>query len=211
MDKKKIKIIVISVPLLLAISALSGCVAPDAIRTYPWDHLNTEGTAVTLRGYLILPENFKNWDGYFVYDTERHDDWENYKYRVEADSYDAWNGFSVDIYDLDRTTEYHYRALGEYKLQGSTIRVGVDIAFIPGAPRVIVNPVTFIGVDSAIINGELLHMGGASSCNVYLKYGTDLNNLNMETPVEVMTSTGQFSANITGLSPCETYLLNYKN
>ena len=205
MNKKKIKIIIISVLLLLTISALSGCIAPDAIRTKHWDHLNTEGTAVRLHGYLILGENVHNWDGYLVYDTENHDNWEHYVFTIEADAYDDWNGFSVDVYDLDRLTEYHYRAVGEHKQQGATIRVGVDRTFISGGPRVIVQNPSYIGVDSAIIEGELNHLGGASSCEVFFKYGTDPNNLNMETTPETMTSTGNYNAELTGLTSCQKY------
>lgn len=192
-------------PLLITISALSGCIAGNAIRTKHWDHLNTEGTGVTLWGFLILGENFHNWDGYFVYDTEKHDNYEHYAHTVKADNYDAWNFFSVDIYGLDRTTEYHYRAVGEKKEQGAPIRVGLDKTFIPGGPRVIVHDPSDIGVTSAIIKGELTHMGGAASCEVYFRYGTKLDNLDKETTHQTMTSTGNFNAELTGLSSCQPY------
>ena len=205
MEKKKIKLFIILVALLLTISMLSGCIAPNAIRTKQWDHLNSEGTSVRLHGFLILSENFHNWDGFFVYDTEKHDNWENYEFTIEANNYDNWNGFSVDIDGLDRLIEYHYRAVGEHKKQGATIRVGVDRTFIPGGPRVIVHDPSYIGVDSAIIEGELQHLGGADSCEVFFKYGTDPDNLNMETTHETMTSTGNYNAELTGLSSCQKY------
>ncbi len=203
---KNIKLMIISiVPMLILITALSGCIAPNAIQTKHWDHINTEGTGVRLWGFLVLGENFHNWDGYFVYDTERHDDWENYNYRVEADNYDSLNFFSVDIYELDRHTEYHYRAVGEKRDQGSTIRVGLDRTFIPGGPRVIIKTISDIGIDSAVLEGELTHMGGATTCEVFFRYGTDPDNLNMETPHETMNSTGDFNYEITGLTSCQTY------
>lgn len=205
MNKKKVKILATVIPLLILVSALSGCIAANAIQTKHWDHINTEGTAVRLWGFLILGENFHNWDGYFVYDTERHDNWELYEFRVEADNYDSFNFFSADVYDLDRTTQYHYRAVGENKDQGATIRVGVDRTFIPGGPRVIVKSVSDIGIDSAVLEGELTHMGGAASCKVWFKYGTDPDNLNMETTYETKTSTGDFNYEITGLTSCQTY------
>ena len=193
------------VPLLITVSALSGCIAPNAIQTKGWDHINTEGRGVRLWGFLILGENFHNWDGYFVYDTEFHDNWELYANRVEADNYDSFNFFSVNIFNLTRTTEYHYRAVGENKDQGATIRVGVDHTFIPGGPRVWVKVVSDVGIDSAVLEGELTHMGGAATCEVFFRYGTDPDNLDMETPHEEMTSTGDFNYEITGLSSCETY------
>lgn len=193
------------VPLLVAVSALSGCIAANAIQTKHWDHINSEGTGVRLWGFLVLGENFHNWDGYFVYDTEMHDNWEHYEYRLEADNYDSLNFFSVDVYGLDRLTTYHYRAVGENTEQGATIRAGLDRTFVPGGPRVIVHNPSDVGVDSAVIEGELTHMGGAASCEVFFKYGTDIDNLNMETTHQTMTSTGNFNAELTGLSSCQTY------
>jgi hypothetical protein len=204
-NKNKIKILVTIVPLLMVLSVLTGCVAANAIQTKTWDHINDEGTGVRLWGFLKLGENFHNWDGYFVYDTEKHDNWEHYQYTVEADNYDSLNFFSVDVFDLDRTTTYHYRAVGEKRDASSTIRVGVDHTFIPGGPRVAVKVVSDVGIDTAVLEGELTHMGGAAECNVFFRYGTDQNNLDMETPKEVVTSKGSFNYEITGLSSCETY------
>ena len=205
MKKKKMKLILVMVSLILLISALSGCIAVDAIQTKHWEHANDEGTAVTLWGFLKLGQNFHNWDGYFVYDTEYHDNYENYAYRVEADNYDSLNFFSVDIDGLDRFTEYHYRAIGEHKQQGSTVRVGVDNTFIPGGPRVIVADPSTIGVTSAVIEGRLTHIGGADSCEVFFRYGEDKDFLDMETDHQIMTSICDFNAEITGLSSCTTY------
>ena len=106
MEKKtKVKLFLILVPLILAVSALSGCIAANAIQTGLWTHSNSEGTGVNLIGHLIWYENFKNWDGYIVYDTEFHDNWENYQYRVTNISYDLDNYFHANIEGLDRLTE----------------------------------------------------------------------------------------------------------
>ena len=205
MDKTKIKLIAMLVPIIIGIIALSGCVGPFAIQTRHWDHLNTEGTAVTLWGYLTDFENFHNWDGYFVYDTEKHDNWEHYKYREEADNYGPGNLFSLDVYELNRTIEYHYRAVGEKTTENNVIRVGVDAVFIPGGPRVIIKEATNIGIDSATLGGELTHMGGAATCEVWFEYGIDIDNLDQETTHQIMTSTGDFHAEITDLESCRTY------
>ena len=191
--------------MLVLLSTLSGCVVANAIQTKHWDHINSEGTGVRLWGFLVLGENFANWGGYFVYDTEKHDNWEHYKYTVPADEYTAFQTFYADIYELDRTTEYHYRAVGEKHDTSSTIRVGVDLTFIPGGPRVAVKAVSDIGLDSAVLEGELTHMGGAVDCKVFFRYCTDKDNLDMETPKETMTSTGNFNYEITSLTSCQTY------
>ena len=191
--------------LLITVSFLSGCIGPNAIQTKGWDHINDEGTAVKIKGFLVLSENFHNWNGWFVYDTESHSNWEDYDNRVEADSYDDWNYFSVDIFNLSRTTVYHYRAVGENQEQGSTIRVGVDATFIPGGPRVETKNASNIQITSAQLNGRLNHMGGASTCEVFFRYGEDKDNLNIETTHQNLTSIADFNAVITDLTSCKTY------
>lgn len=203
--KNKKLIILAVVPMLIAITSLSGCIGANAITTWGWDHQNTEGTEVRIWGHLTLSENFHNWNSWFVYDTEAHDDWENYNYRVEADNYDSLNYFSVNIGNLTRTTEYHYRAVGEYQGQQSIIRVGADATFIPGGPRVWTDNASNIGITSATLNGHLTHLGGASTCDVWFEYGEDENYLGEETEPQTMTSTGDFNAVISDLDSCKTY------
>jgi hypothetical protein len=154
---------------------------------------------------LVLSENFHNWNAWFVYDTLSHANWEDYANRVESDNYDSLNYFSVDIYNLTRTTEYHYRAVGENQGQGSTIRVGLDATFVPGGPRVITENATNIQVTSVQLNGRLTHLGGVASCEVFFKYGEDKDNLNIETTHQYLTSIADFNQVITDLTSCKTY------
>jgi len=203
--KRKKLLIVATVPLLMIITSLSGCIGANAITTWGWDHQDTAGTEVRIWGHLTLSENFHNWNAWFVWDTESHDDWENYNNRIEADNYDALNYFSVNIGNLSRTTEYHYRAVGEYQGQQSVIRVGADAKFIPGGPRVWTDNASNIQITSATLNGHLNHLGGAAECEVWFEYGEDENYLGEETDPQLMTSTGDFSAEIIGLDSCKTY------
>jgi len=205
MNKKKIKIVLTITLLLITVSFLSGCIGPNAITTWGWDHMNDEGTAVRIWGHLVGTENFHNWNGLFVYDTESHTNWEDYNNRVEADNYDSFNYFSVNIYNLSRNTLYHYRAVGEHQGQGSAIRVGVDKTFKPGGPRVVTENASNIQITSSGLNGRLNHMGGASSCEVFFKYGEDIDNLNIETTHQNLTSIGDFNQIITDLTSCKTY------
>ena len=205
MKRTKLKIVLITGLLIISVSFLSGCIRLDAITTWGWDHINDEGTAVRIWGHLKGSENFYNWKGWFVYDTESHTNWEDYDNRVEADNYDNYNFFSVNIYNLSRTTKYHYRAFGENQEQGSTIRVGLDATFIPGGPRVITENASNIQVTSAQLNGRLTHLGGASTCEVFFKYGKDIDNLNIETPHQFLSSIADFNEVITDLESCITY------
>jgi hypothetical protein len=83
MNRKNLKIaIVVTGFLMISVSSLSGCIGPNAITTWGWDHINDEGTASRIWGHLVLSENFLNWNAWFVYDTESHTNWEDYNNRV---------------------------------------------------------------------------------------------------------------------------------
>ena len=77
---------------------------------------------------------------------------------------------------------------------------GVEIT----PPQVTTNPATDISQTSATLNGTLNSMGNADSCLVWFEWGTTPSYGN-STSVQTMTSTGSFSANISGLSPNTTY------
>ena len=205
MNKNKTKIVFVVTLLLITVSFLSGCIGANAITTWGWEHINDQGTAVRLWGHLVISENFHNWNAWFVYDNESHTNWEDYDNRVEADNYDDLNFFSVDIYNLSRSTEYHYRAVGESLGQGSTIRVGIDSIFIPGGPRVITYNASNIQITSVQLNGRLTDLGGASSCEVFFKYGDDKDNLNIETTHQFLSTISDFSEVISDLTSCKTY------
>jgi len=201
------KILPISIAaVLIGVSCFSGCVGPWAIDTLGWEHLNLEGTAVRIWGQLTVSESSDNWNEGFVWDTEVHQNWEDYEYRVWADNHAGLGLFSLNIDNLTRTTEFHYRAFGEYLKGGaSQYRVGVDATFIPGGPRVVTDNATNIGLTAGTLNGNLKHMGGAPSCTVYFLYGTDENALNQQTPPQTMTAVGPFSASLANLTTNTTY------
>ncbi|MCX6662608.1 MAG: fibronectin type III domain-containing protein [Euryarchaeota archaeon] len=201
--KKSIPIIMAVV--LIGVSCFSGCVGPWAIDTLGWEHIDLEGTVVRIWGQLTISESSDNWNEGFVWDTEPHDDWQDYAYRVWADNHAGLGLFSLNIDNLTRTTEYHYRAFGEYLKGKSQYRVGADVVFIPGGPRVVTDNATGIGLTQATLNGNLWHMGGASSCTVYFLYGTDENALNQQTTPESRTMVGPFTAPLTSLTTNTTY------
>jgi len=71
-------------------------------------------------------------------------------------------------------------------------------------PGVATNAATGIAQTSAVLNGTLNDMGGAASCLVWFKWGPTTAMAN-STPVQTKTSTGSFSANISGLTSGQTY------
>ena len=204
MREKKIIPIIVAV-IFIGVSCFSGCVGPWAIDTLGWEHVDLEGTVVRIWGQLTISESSDNWNEGFVWDTESHQNWEDYQYRVWADNHAGLGLFSLNIDNLTRTTEYHYRAFGEYLKGKSQYRVGADVTFIPGGPRVVTDNATGIGLTEVTLNGDLLHMGGASSCTIYFLYGTDENALNQQTTPENRTVVGPFTASLTNLATNTTY------
>jgi len=204
MKEKKIIPIIVAVA-FIGVSCFSGCIRPYVIDTYGWDHINEEGTAVKLWGHLDITESADNWNEGFVWDIEFHEDWQDYQYRVWADNHYGLGLFSINIENLTRTTTYHYRAFGEYLKGQNQYGVGADLTFIPGGPRVATDNASNIGLTRATLNGNLWHMGGASSCEVYFLFGTDQQALNRQTTPEAFTDTGHFNATLTDLISNTTY------
>jgi len=206
MEKKKMGIVGL-IPMLLIISALSGCIGPWTVITGGWENINTQATEVRVWGELSILEPADDWDEGFVWDTEKHDDISLYANMQWADNHGAFNTFSLDITDLDRTTEYHYRAFAEKQGPASNVKVGADVAFLPGQPRVgTVWPDNNaeVGITHATLKGFLHFLGGAAYCEVFFNWGYDPDLLTQETPPITMTSTGDFNVTLTDLVSCET-------
>ena len=70
-------------------------------------------------------------------------------------------------------------------------------------PTVATNAATSVGTTSATLNGNLASTGGLD-CQVWFEYGTTTSYGSSTTQVS-KTSTGAFSANISGLNPSATY------
>lgn len=198
MKGKKIIPIVIAI-VMISVSMFSGCIG-RVIDTFGWDHTNDEGTAVRIWGQLAITENSDNWNEGFAWDTQAHEDWQDYAYREWADNHVGLGFFSLSIDGLNRTTEYHYRAYGEYTKGASQYRYGADATFIPGGPRVVTINASDIDLTEVTLEGNLSHMGGAAFCTVYFLYGTDQQSLNKQTTPQNLTDTGSFSATLSSLT-----------
>jgi hypothetical protein len=193
---------------LIGILFLSGCPQPVNVDTGDWDHLDAEGTAARIWGALGLGESVENWNEGFVWDTQAHDNWQDYPNKVWADNYDPVNRFSVNLEGLDRFTEYHYRAYVESLPVGDTIAVGEDRTFIPGGPRVYTHLASNVGQTSADLNGELWHMGGATSVDVLFEYGQVWNSLDTQVGDQSLTELGHFNTTLTDLESCTKYFFH---
>ena len=205
--KKKLLIPVIALSLVL-VSSLSGCIASAfSVRTWDWGYPESDstGTSVILSGQLIVSQNSKNWVQGFAWDTTNHANYKDYTNQVEATGYHALGFFTVMIDNLERGTEYHYRAFGESKFGDSS--QGIDNSFIAGTPICKSGIAKDIGLTSCKFTGTLAHLGGADECSVWFEYGLEENNLNFRAPEEdlIMDNTGTFEVLVENLEECTTY------
>jgi hypothetical protein len=168
------------------------------IRTLGWYHINEAGTAVCIKGSLALLFSMGLYDVGFVLDTKSHFSYKDYSNRISAHDYDILNSFSSNIYNLQRTSTYFYRAIGKHKSTGITYQ-GLERSFKLGLLIIYTNHATNIRSNSAILNGEVSYMGGAPNCYVWFEYGMNENNLIYETTHRQISSKGTFSEPIYNL------------
>ncbi len=119
----------------------------------------------------------------------------------------ATGSFSADLLGLTPGTTYYFKA----KAAGASTAYGVLRSFVyrQAAPNVTTNAVTSMARTSATINGTLNSLGSAASVDVSFLWGTSTSALT-ETVPQSLTSTGTFSAGLTGLTPGVTYYVRAK-
>jgi hypothetical protein len=179
----------------------SGCTEKAMVDTRGWSHANTDASAVTLYGDVMSLRPADNFKGYFYYDTVDHgSNLDAYAWDTsQVDVGPVFKNFQVTIDGLDRTTRYYYIAVANCGPGVEDIPARDSNSFLSGTPRVSTINATNIGVDSAVLQGRLDHLGGASSCQVWFTYN------GRETDHLTLYSTGEFSVFVDGLKSCKTY------
>jgi phosphodiesterase/alkaline phosphatase D-like protein len=116
--------------------------------------------------------------------------------------------YSADLSGLVPNTTYHFRA----KAVGDDIAYGADAQFTTGTvpPSVETDDATSTGTNSARLNGELTSLGTAAIVNVSFEWGTTTGSYTHTTADQARTSTGAFSADLSGLAPGVTYYYRAK-
>jgi len=212
MEKKKLALPSI-VSLLVTISILSGCTISGGVLTARWEHVDDAATVVKLFGNYLVIDEIEEFNVGFVWDTEKHASWKKYSSDfVEADGFGLLNSFHISVYSLDRTITYHYRAIGEFVVDGkSRWFQSLDRTFTPGLPEVSTRKADDIGHSSAVLHGRLAHMGGATSCDVWFEYDeqnsdeSPPNHYGFSTDPQKIDATGDFSSLIKNLKSNTTY------
>jgi hypothetical protein len=112
----------------------------------------------------------------------------------------ATGAFNANLTGLAPGTVYHYRACADSATGGTDFGIDQTFTTAPVPPSVTSNNATGITTSWATLNGNLTDLGTASSVNVSFDWGltTSYGNNTAGTP-SPLTTTGAFSANLTGL------------
>jgi hypothetical protein len=133
---------------------------------------------------------------------------ESYGNETTPESKTATSEYGAPLSGLSPNTTYHFRA----KAVGHDTAYGADARFTTGttAPSVATSNATSISTCSARLNGELTSLGSAGSATVSFVWGTITGSYAHTTADQARTSTGAFSADLSGLAPGTTYYYRAK-
>lgn len=159
-------------------------------------------TTVTLDGWLNSPGSSGSANLYFEWGLTT-----SYGTTVGANppSLSSVGFLWASIGGLSPGTTYHYRAKAVGNGTG-LVGYGADRAFttLSTPPAVNTNPATNITETAATFNGNLISKGTAQTVTVEFEWGLTPSYGNIA-GTQDLTSTGPFSANVTGLLPGTTY------
>jgi phosphodiesterase/alkaline phosphatase D-like protein len=122
----------------------------------------------------------------------------------------APTSFTAGLSGLLANTIYYFRAKGDGGAHG--IAYGSEMSFTTSKvpPSVTTVGAHNITAGSATLNGQVVSLGTATTVNASFQWGTDSNNLNNETPYQVLTIPVGFQADLTGLAANTAYYYRAK-
>ena len=173
-------------------------ILPPAVDTDP--ATNIEYTSATLNGFLADLGGANSCDVWFEWGTTT-----SYGYTTPPQTQYVGGEFDAFINGLDPDTTYHFRAVGS---NSAGTDYGNDQTFHTlkqiYPPHVSTNTATNVKETSATLNGNLIDLGGAASCNVWFEYGTS-SNYGYQTSPKKMNSMGNFNDVIVNLNQNTIY------
>ena len=119
-------------------------------------------------------------------------------------------GDTVEFYITNETLGLYEVKADEEALFVIWGKTNLDLTVPAEIPQVTTADATDITTSSATLNGSLDSLGGYTSVEVSFEWGTTSGALDQETTAETMTSTGPFSAGISGLAPDTPYYFRAK-
>ncbi len=122
----------------------------------------------------------------------------------------APGSFTANLTGLTANTTYYFKDKGDGGAHGTGYGSEVSFTTSKVPPSVDTSGATNIASGSATLNGQLTFMGTATTVNVSFLWGTEADNLNMETTSQTLTVPIGFNADLAGLSPYTTYYYQAK-
>ncbi|MCQ2271075.1 MAG: fibrobacter succinogenes major paralogous domain-containing protein, partial [Bacteroidales bacterium] len=156
--------------------------------------------SATLWGNVTFNGYAESYERGFVYGTDpaNLDQW-----AVENPAAsDETAPFSKEITGLTVATTYYYQA---YIINDFDTAYGEVKSFATKDLAVTTNDATEVKSTSATLNGELTKLEGYANVNAGFKYGTSEDALTSISDVSLLSATGQYSANLVGLTEGTTY------
>ncbi|MEK7353821.1 MAG: hypothetical protein AABZ77_04870, partial [Chloroflexota bacterium] len=178
---------------------------PNSVLAQPPPTVTTDNAtnitinSATLNGNLMSLGGATTVTVYFEYGETS-----SYGSTTTVESMTGTGIFTASATGLIPGTIYHFRARANGGVHGSAN--GTDMTFITNVtpPAVTTSNATGITSKTATISGNLISLGTATSANVFFEYGTTPN-FGSTTPIQSMTGTGMFTANLTVLADNTTY------
>ena len=162
---------------------------------------NITDTGAVLNGYLNGRGNSSSVSVNFEYGTTT-----SYGQTTSSQTLIAAGPFSANITGLTSDTTYHFRT----KAVGSTTFYGSDQTFTTSGSLVVSSiSATSVTSTGATLNGNLTSLGGATSVSVNFEYGTTTV-YGQTTSAQMKAASGNFSADVSGLTPNTTYHFHAK-
>jgi hypothetical protein len=168
------------------------------------DATGIQTTAATLNGNLDSLRTADSVDVSFEWGVST-----DYGNETTPELRTAAGSLTADLNGLSPNTTYHFRikAVG----RDGTV-YGPDMQFTtgPAPPGATTSDAAKIKTTSATLRGNLDSLGTATTVNVSFEYGTATGSYTHTTADQARTSTGAFSADLTGLTPGTTYYYRAK-
>ena len=158
-------------------------------------------TAATLNGSVTDLGNASSADVYFEYRNATVSGWSS----TAVQTLSSTGSFSAAVSDLNDSTEYEFRAVASASDGDSDSGATSNFTTVADLVAVSTESATSVGETAATLNGSVTDLGNASSADTYFEYrAADVSSWT-STSVQTLTSTGSFSASVTGLDDGAEY------
>lgn len=175
---------------------------PSTALTVTTDAASDVGeTVATVDGSLTDLGDASAADVYFQYRKATVSSWSS----TGVQTLSSTGSFSATVTGLSDGTEYEFRAVASASDGSSTSGATSSFTTVENAIVVSTESATSVGETAATLNGSVTDLGNASSADTYFEYrAADVSSWT-STSVQTLTSTGSFSASVTGLDDGAEY------